>query len=166
MRNLNWKRVIAVVVIPSVVLMTMVGFVFNYAASNKSFEYGYTDRTKIVNNMSNTSLDVLAKLLADYETDEEKLAIANIVLNASEDSGYSIEEIILTTSYNFESAKDLSILGVKPSNNDYAVAKTAIKGANNIGESLYFIDTNNYRKSFYHYNVYEIGGYVFYSSEV
>ena len=133
-KTLRWDRIGLCVVLPVLLLSLMFGVV-TYA-SNQLPETTIVDRQYVNVNRTAVSTEMLAKLVACYDTYETKLAIANLVLNASADAGVTVEKIILSSGYSFESVKDLSVLSKKAKSLDFQVVDLAYEGHSNIGTSI------------------------------
>ncbi len=133
-KTLRWDRIGLCVVLPVLLLSLMFGVV-TYA-SNQLPETTIVDRQYVNVNRTAVSTEMLSKLVACYDTYETKLAIANLVLNASADAGVTVEKIILSSGYSFESVKDLSVLSKKAKSLDFQVVDLAYEGHSNIGTSI------------------------------
>ncbi len=133
-KTLRWDRIGLCVVLPVLLLSLMFGAV-TYA-SNQLPETTIVDRQYVNVNRTAVSTEMLSKLVACYDTYETKLAIANLVLNASADAGVTVEKIILSSGYSFESVKDLSVLSKKAKSLDFQVVDLAYEGHSNIGTSI------------------------------
>lgn len=132
-KQLRWDRICIYIVLPILLLSLMFGAV-TYA-SNQLPETTVVDRQYVNVNRTTVSTEMLAKLVACYDTYETKLAIANLVLNASTDAAVSVEKIILGSGYSFEAVKDLSILSKKAKSLDFQIVNLAYEGHSNIGMS-------------------------------
>lgn len=133
-KQLRWDRIGLCIILPVLLLSLMFGAV-TYA-SNQLPETTIVNRQYVNVNRTAVSTEMLAKLVSCYQDYETKLAIANLVLNASTDAKVSVEKIILSSGYSFDAVKDLSVLSKKARSLDFQVVDLAYEGHSNIGTSI------------------------------
>ncbi len=126
--------VTAILIVPLIVVAA-------FAATSKNNDvYDYTPRMSLYNNISNEGRDILAKLLVSEPslTEQEQIALVNVIFNNAEYMECSVEHVILNTTHPFKSTKDLSILKGKPKSRHYSIIQECLNGVNNVGSALFF----------------------------
>lgn len=120
---------------------------FNCAVQWDAENYIIRLKTNALEDTTEEDLYWLSRIVeseAPQEPYEGKLAVANVVINRKDSSGFpnSIKDVIFDTAggfYQFSPVLDGSIYNT-PSEESIQAAKEALEGNNNIGESLFFLN--------------------------
>lgn len=97
----------------------------------------------------------ITQIESGYQPFDVKLGVAGTVMNRVKSSQFPncVKDVIFDTKYGVQFPPvHTDKINVTPSSESIMAAKCALNGANNVGNSLYFIDTKSAAKSWAHNN--------------